>query len=84
MVVDSDGIAAAISGCAHPGMERVIDRAKNLLSKEVERGIGGCHLMYADAAAIAALIRALHSLGVEQGAILVKASSALARGRHAP
>jgi 7,8-dihydropterin-6-yl-methyl-4-(beta-D-ribofuranosyl)aminobenzene 5'-phosphate synthase len=65
MVVDNVGITATISGCAHPGMERVVERAMRLLERKVDWAIGGFHLMYADAAAIAASICALQGLGVD-------------------
>jgi 7,8-dihydropterin-6-yl-methyl-4-(beta-D-ribofuranosyl)aminobenzene 5'-phosphate synthase len=65
LILNSDGLTAAISGCAHPGMERIVERAKTFLGKPVEWAIGGFHLMYADAAAIARSIASLQHLGVE-------------------
>jgi 7,8-dihydropterin-6-yl-methyl-4-(beta-D-ribofuranosyl)aminobenzene 5'-phosphate synthase len=64
MVIDAGGVTAAISGCAHPGMERIVERAKGLLGRPVDWAIGGFHLMYADAAAIDRSLRSLQSLGV--------------------
>lgn len=46
-------------------MERIVERAKTFLGKPVEWAIGGFHLMYADAAAIARSIASLQRLGVE-------------------
>lgn len=66
MVIDAGGVTAAISGCAHPGMERIVERAKRLLGGPVDWAIGGFHLMYADAAEIDRSIRSLQSLGVAQ------------------
>ncbi|HHW77575.1 MAG TPA: MBL fold metallo-hydrolase [Xanthomonadaceae bacterium] len=65
LILDIDGLTAAISGCAHPGMERIVERAKTFLGKPVEWAIGGFHLMYADAAAIARAMASLQHLGVE-------------------
>jgi 7,8-dihydropterin-6-yl-methyl-4-(beta-D-ribofuranosyl)aminobenzene 5'-phosphate synthase len=65
MVVDTGGITATVSGCAHPGMERVVDGAIHLLGKKVDWAIGGFHQMYANPTSIAASIRALQDLGVE-------------------
>jgi 7,8-dihydropterin-6-yl-methyl-4-(beta-D-ribofuranosyl)aminobenzene 5'-phosphate synthase len=65
LILDIDGLTAAISGCAHPGMERIVERAKSFLGKKMDWAIGGFHLMYADAAAIAGSIASLHNLGVE-------------------
>jgi 7,8-dihydropterin-6-yl-methyl-4-(beta-D-ribofuranosyl)aminobenzene 5'-phosphate synthase len=65
MVVDTGGVTAAISGCAHPGMERVVERGIGILGKKIDWAIGGFHLMYTDAAAISATIRSLQRLGVD-------------------
>lgn len=65
LILDIDGLTAAIGGCAHPGMERIVERAKTFLGKPMDWAIGGFHLMYADAAAIARSIAALQRLGVE-------------------
>lgn len=64
LVIDTGGVTAAISGCAHPGMERIVKRAKGLIGKPVDWAIGGFHLMYADAAEIDRSVRALQALGV--------------------
>ncbi|MGE5153671.1 MAG: MBL fold metallo-hydrolase [Bdellovibrio bacteriovorus] len=64
MVIDACTVTAAISGCAHPGMDRDFERAKVLLGRPVDWAIGGFHLMYADAAEIDRSIRSLRSLGV--------------------
>jgi 7,8-dihydropterin-6-yl-methyl-4-(beta-D-ribofuranosyl)aminobenzene 5'-phosphate synthase len=66
MVIDIDGTTAAISGCAHPGMDRVTERAKAILGRRVHWAIGGFHLMYADAAEIGRTIQALRELGVDR------------------
>lgn len=65
MVLDTGGVTAAISGCAHPGMERIVEHTIRFLGKKVDWAIGGFHLMYADAAGIAASIRALQDLNVD-------------------
>lgn len=65
LILDIDGLTAALSGCAHPGMERIVERAKTFLGKPMNWVIGGFHLMYADAAAIARSVAALQSLGVD-------------------
>lgn len=65
LILDTEGLTAAVSGCAHPGMERIVERAKSFLEKKVDWAIGGFHLMYADAAAIAGSIASLQNLGVE-------------------
>lgn len=64
MVIEADGVTAVISGCAHPGMERIVERASRLLGKKIDWAIGGFHLMYAGAAGIDRAIRALRGLEV--------------------
>jgi 7,8-dihydropterin-6-yl-methyl-4-(beta-D-ribofuranosyl)aminobenzene 5'-phosphate synthase len=64
LVLDTGGVTAAVSGCAHPGMERVVERGVRLLGKRIDWAIGGFHLMYADAAGIAESVRTLEELGV--------------------
>lgn len=64
MVIDAGGVTAAVSGCAHPGMAHIIERAANLLGKPIDWAVGGFHLMHADAAEIGRSIRSLQDLGV--------------------
>lgn len=64
LVIDSGDVTAAIVGCAHPGMERIVERAGSLLGRPVDWAIGGFHLMDADGAEIARSLRALQALGV--------------------
>jgi 7,8-dihydropterin-6-yl-methyl-4-(beta-D-ribofuranosyl)aminobenzene 5'-phosphate synthase len=53
-----DHVTAAISGCAHPGMERILERGAAILGRPIDWAIGGFHLMYADTAEIARAIGA--------------------------
>ena len=64
LMIDTGGVTAAISGCAHPGMERIVERAGRLLGRPVDWAIGGFHLMYADAAEIDRSVHSLEALGV--------------------
>ncbi|MCG6860080.1 MAG: MBL fold metallo-hydrolase [Chromatiaceae bacterium] len=64
MVIDSLKSVLAISGCAHPGMEAIVEHAKRFLNKRVDWAIGGFHLMYADSTQITRSIRSLQDLGV--------------------
>ena len=64
MLLDVGGVTAAISGCAHPGMARIIAEARHVLGKPVGWAIGGFHMMDSDTATIADTIRALRDLGV--------------------
>ena len=65
LVVESDYGPVVISGCAHPGMERIVERATAMTGSKVRLAVGGFHLMYADAVKIEQSILALQRLGVE-------------------
>ncbi|MCF7991807.1 MAG: MBL fold metallo-hydrolase [Thiohalocapsa sp.] len=78
MIIDAGGITAAISGCAHPGMEHIVERASAVLGKRIDWAIGGFHLMYADAPAIDRSVRALQDLGVTR-VVPTHCTGALAR-----
>jgi 7,8-dihydropterin-6-yl-methyl-4-(beta-D-ribofuranosyl)aminobenzene 5'-phosphate synthase len=64
LLIDSQGITAVISGCAHPGMARVVAEASAFLDKPLDWAIGGFHLMNAVAPQIEETIEALRALGV--------------------
>jgi 7,8-dihydropterin-6-yl-methyl-4-(beta-D-ribofuranosyl)aminobenzene 5'-phosphate synthase len=64
LILSGGSVTAAISGCAHPGMERIVERGATLLGKPIDWAIGGFHLMYADAAEIRRAIDALKALDV--------------------
>lgn len=64
LVLKTTAGAAVISGCAHPGMSALVTKANGFLSAPARWAIGGFHLLYADAAAIAQEISALRALGI--------------------
>ncbi|SDW44148.1 7,8-dihydropterin-6-yl-methyl-4-(beta-D-ribofuranosyl)aminobenzene 5'-phosphate synthase [Thiocapsa roseopersicina] len=64
LVIDTGEATAAISGCAHPGMEQIVGRGAAILGKSVDWAIGGFHLMDADPVRIEQSVRALKALGV--------------------
>ena len=65
MVIDSQDAIFAISGCAHPGMEAIVEHAAGFLGKKVDWAIGGFHLMYSDTTRIEQSIQSLQNLGVQ-------------------
>jgi 7,8-dihydropterin-6-yl-methyl-4-(beta-D-ribofuranosyl)aminobenzene 5'-phosphate synthase len=65
MVIESGDSTLVVSGCAHPGMERIVIQSASILGKRVRFAVGGFHLMYADDAAIQHAVAALQGLGVE-------------------
>jgi 7,8-dihydropterin-6-yl-methyl-4-(beta-D-ribofuranosyl)aminobenzene 5'-phosphate synthase len=64
LVIATGDMSAAISGCAHPGMERIVAHAGEFLGRPIDWAIGGFHLMAADEAAIGRTITKLQGLGV--------------------
>lgn len=64
LVVELGTTTALLSGCAHPGIERVVARASSALGKPIEWVIGGLHLLDLDAEKIARVIQRLEVLGV--------------------
>jgi 7,8-dihydropterin-6-yl-methyl-4-(beta-D-ribofuranosyl)aminobenzene 5'-phosphate synthase len=64
LILNLGGLSMAISGCAHPGMEQIIARGRELLGESIRWAIGGFHLMYADDAEITRSVQALQALGV--------------------
>ena len=66
LVIKTGGSTVAISGCAHPGMERIVKHANTFMGSNVDSAVGGFHLMYADAPAIERSIEDLQALGIKQ------------------
>lgn len=63
-LADGAAVSAVISGCAHPGMERMVERGTAMLARPIDWAIGGFHLMYAGSSEIARCVRALAELDV--------------------
>lgn len=64
MVLEAGGVTAAISGCAHPGIEHIVERGASLLGTPIHWAIGGFHLGGSTPAEIERTVRALRGLGV--------------------
>ena len=64
LILDTPEGLAVITGCAHPGIVAIAERAMALHGKPVRLLMGGFHLMNADAPTIAATIEALRRLEV--------------------
>ncbi|WP_353662563.1 MBL fold metallo-hydrolase [Hydrogenimonas sp. SS33] len=65
VVIDTDKGLVVVTGCAHPGVENIAERAIEMLGKPIVLLMGGFHLMYSDASEIAAVIEKLETLGVQ-------------------
>ncbi len=59
-----DAGAAVITGCAHPGIVRTVERAKTLTGNEVLVALGGFHLVGSTEESIKSIVLALKRLGV--------------------
>jgi len=66
VVIESDEGLVVVTGCAHPGIERIAARAMEMLGRPISLLMGGFHLMYSDARQIAGVIETLQSLGVRK------------------
>jgi 7,8-dihydropterin-6-yl-methyl-4-(beta-D-ribofuranosyl)aminobenzene 5'-phosphate synthase len=66
MVIDTDDVTAAVTGCAHPGIGPIVQHARQATGKRIHWAIGGFHLMYAGLGEIHATIETLQHLGVER------------------
>ncbi len=63
--VDMGTGLSVLSGCAHPGMKRIVQRASRFLDKPVVRAIGGFHLGNQDLPVIERTILDLQESGVK-------------------
>ncbi len=55
-----------ITGCAHPGIVHIVEKAKDLLKKDIYMVVGGFHLAGTSTTRIREIIQKLKELGVEK------------------
>jgi 7,8-dihydropterin-6-yl-methyl-4-(beta-D-ribofuranosyl)aminobenzene 5'-phosphate synthase len=55
-----------ITGCAHPGIVQIVEKAKDLLKKDIYMVVGGFHLAGTSTTRIREIIQKLKDLGVEK------------------
>jgi 7,8-dihydropterin-6-yl-methyl-4-(beta-D-ribofuranosyl)aminobenzene 5'-phosphate synthase len=55
-----------LTGCAHPGVEQLIQRAKQICGRSPEVVLGGFHLMQSSAEDLQRIIAELRELGIER------------------
>ena len=68
IVLDTDLGLVIITGCAHPGVDRMVREAVNLFEKEIYLVLGGFHLGNEDDARVNQIIAELQNLGVKHAA----------------
>lgn len=64
LVFDTQKGAIVLTGCAHPGIVRIVDKAKKILNKDVSFVFGGFHLMEHTQAQIKEIIQSFAAAGV--------------------
>ena len=65
LVLDTPSGIIVVTGCAHPGVEHIAQRAIEIAEKPILLLIGGFHLMYASTNQIRSVIAQLDALGVQ-------------------
>ena len=65
LLIITDRGVVVITGCAHPGIVKMVRRAKALTGKEILLVMGGFHLMHDYAESIRPIIADLKDLGVQ-------------------
>ncbi|MEW6766010.1 MAG: MBL fold metallo-hydrolase [Pseudomonadota bacterium] len=66
LLLDTAKGLVIITGCAHPGIDRIAQEAVRLTGRPIHLLMGGFHLLGADRPEIQAIIARLQALGVEQ------------------
>jgi 7,8-dihydropterin-6-yl-methyl-4-(beta-D-ribofuranosyl)aminobenzene 5'-phosphate synthase len=64
LIVRTDKGLVVITGCAHPGIVKIVNTAKNLLNVDILLVMGGFHLEWATKGKIEKIISAFKKLGV--------------------
>jgi 7,8-dihydropterin-6-yl-methyl-4-(beta-D-ribofuranosyl)aminobenzene 5'-phosphate synthase len=64
LVVRTERGLVVLTGCAHPGVARMVEKVRALHEEEILLVMGGFHLGWAQTSEIEQLIRALKNLGV--------------------
>ena len=66
LILDTEKGLVVITGCAHPGIVRMLNRAKSIVGKEIYMVIGGFHLLNNSDADIRDIITEFQNLGVQK------------------
>lgn len=66
LVVDTQKGLVVVTGCAHPGVVRIVEEAARHFKKDIALVMGGFHLFSTDAASIQEIIERLEYLGVKK------------------
>jgi 7,8-dihydropterin-6-yl-methyl-4-(beta-D-ribofuranosyl)aminobenzene 5'-phosphate synthase len=66
LFVDAGPGLVVVTGCAHPGVTRLVSRATALTGRPVHLLLGGFHLRHSDGEEVRSVIAELRALGVER------------------
>lgn len=66
LVINGNDKIIVITGCAHPGIVEICEKAKKETSKEILYAIGGFHLFRSDESEIEDVISKLQKIGIEK------------------
>ncbi len=66
LLIDTDHGLVVITGCAHPGIVKIVEMAKDLAGKQIYLVLGGFHLKDMNRSEIKAIIAEFQRLGVEK------------------
>jgi 7,8-dihydropterin-6-yl-methyl-4-(beta-D-ribofuranosyl)aminobenzene 5'-phosphate synthase len=64
LVLQGAAGVAVVTGCAHPGIVRMVERVKALTGRDVLVAVGGFHLLRTSDAAVRTIVSDLKALGV--------------------
>lgn len=65
LVIDTDRGLIIVTGCAHPGIIKILEKAKDLISDDVLLVLGGFHLLGESEYGLKTIISRLRELGVQ-------------------
>jgi len=68
LVVTTEEGLVVITGCAHPGIDRMLQKARFMFGGPIRLAMGGFHLKSADDEKVSRVLRAFRDLGVESTA----------------
>ncbi len=66
LVVDTKEGLIVITGCAHPGIVKIVEKAKELFNKDIYLAMGGFHLYNTSKNGIEEIISGLNNLNVQK------------------
>ncbi len=64
LIIDTTGGLVVVTGCAHPGIADMVERAKKLMQKEVLLVLGGFHLLLDSESSIQKIVTRFREMGV--------------------